>query len=285
MARADRKDSKAPAPSRRASTTSDRLDSMSTMRPMATQAVFRPHFDDSDGDSVGTADTEPRGPRDDDDAGAVADPPARRRAGGDPAGARDRPAVRADDQSRCRRVETVLLELRAPGRPVVDRRQGAVGGLVPALRQRVFVPAATGSRRHGRRPVRDQGLHRARRTGLGVPGRRPQRQRTARRAQGSGAFRRRRSADDRDGRASVPRRGDAPGDREDLQLRRASRPARQPGRLHRDGVRRRKVAQAGQGRQAAGRRGHRLHARDPARAGLSAFHRPVPTTTSSPRTS
>jgi serine/threonine-protein kinase PknG len=35
------------------------MDSMSTMRPMATQAVFRPHFDDSEGMSVGTADTEP----------------------------------------------------------------------------------------------------------------------------------------------------------------------------------------------------------------------------------
>ena len=35
------------------------MDSMSTIRPMATQAVFRPHFDDSDGVSVGTVDTEP----------------------------------------------------------------------------------------------------------------------------------------------------------------------------------------------------------------------------------
>lgn len=35
------------------------MDSMSTLRPMATQAVFRPHFDDSDGISVGTAETEP----------------------------------------------------------------------------------------------------------------------------------------------------------------------------------------------------------------------------------
>ena len=34
-------------------------DSLATMRPMATQAVFRPNFDDSDGISVGTADTEP----------------------------------------------------------------------------------------------------------------------------------------------------------------------------------------------------------------------------------
>ena len=35
------------------------MDSRSTMRPMATQAVFRPHYDDSDSTSVGTADTEP----------------------------------------------------------------------------------------------------------------------------------------------------------------------------------------------------------------------------------
>ncbi|MFY9920908.1 MAG: serine/threonine-protein kinase PknG [Mycobacterium sp.] len=35
------------------------VDSVSTVRPMATQAVFRPQFDDSDGASVGTADTEP----------------------------------------------------------------------------------------------------------------------------------------------------------------------------------------------------------------------------------
>jgi serine/threonine-protein kinase PknG len=36
-------------------------DSVATMRPMATQAVFRPHFDDdSEGSSVGTGDTEPQ---------------------------------------------------------------------------------------------------------------------------------------------------------------------------------------------------------------------------------
>ena len=66
-----------------------------------------------------------------------------------------------------------------------------------------------------------------------------------------------------------------PGDRQDLQLRRARRQARQPGRLHRDGVRRRNLAETGQGREAPGRPGHRLHAGDPARAGLSAFDRPV----------
>ncbi|MGE2832987.1 serine/threonine-protein kinase PknG [Mycobacterium sp. SMC-4] len=37
------------------------MDSMSTLRPMATQAVFRPHFDDDDdGESVHTGDTEPQ---------------------------------------------------------------------------------------------------------------------------------------------------------------------------------------------------------------------------------
>lgn len=35
-------------------------DSLATMRPMATQAVFRPDFDDSGGGSVSTADTEPQ---------------------------------------------------------------------------------------------------------------------------------------------------------------------------------------------------------------------------------
>jgi serine/threonine-protein kinase PknG len=35
-------------------------DSLSSMRPMSTQAVFRPNFDDSEGISVGTAETEPR---------------------------------------------------------------------------------------------------------------------------------------------------------------------------------------------------------------------------------
>lgn len=36
------------------------MDSMSTMRPMATQAVFRPNFDDDDDDDLHTGDTEPQ---------------------------------------------------------------------------------------------------------------------------------------------------------------------------------------------------------------------------------
>src|SRR6187551_1249664 len=34
-------------------------DSLATLRPMATQAVFRPNFDDSDGFTVGTVETDP----------------------------------------------------------------------------------------------------------------------------------------------------------------------------------------------------------------------------------
>lgn len=36
------------------------MDSASTIRPMATEAVFRPHLDDDDGGSAGTGDTEPQ---------------------------------------------------------------------------------------------------------------------------------------------------------------------------------------------------------------------------------
>ena len=35
------------------------MDSMSTMRPMATQTIYRPNFDDDDEDSVGIVGTEP----------------------------------------------------------------------------------------------------------------------------------------------------------------------------------------------------------------------------------
>jgi hypothetical protein len=84
------------------------MDSISTMRPMATQAVFRPHFDDeSDSVSAGNGDTEPQ---------------EHTTAGGDPAGARQGPSRSPDDQSGSGGVETVLLELRASGRKVDARR-------------------------------------------------------------------------------------------------------------------------------------------------------------------
>ena len=130
------------------------------------------------------------------------------------------------------------------GRP---RTSGRVRGLCPNCGSAYLLPAAAQSGRHGRRPVRDQGLCRARRPGLGVPGRGPQRQRTTGRAQGTGARRRCRGSGNRDGRAAVPRRSGPSLDREDLQLRRAPGLPRRAGRLHRHGVRRRQVAQTGEG--------------------------------------
>ena len=143
------------------------------------------------------------------------------------------------------------------------------------MRQRILLPATVEPGRHGRRPVRDQGLRRARRPGLGVFGGRSQRQRAPGGAQRPGAFRRCRGAGHRDGRAAVPGRGGASVDREDLQLRRAPRLPRRAGRLHRDGVRGREVTQGRQPGEASGCRSHRLHARDPARTGLSALNRVV----------
>ena len=258
---------------------------LATMRPMADPGRVPPRFRRLDGHARSAP---PRPSRRTTTTVTRPVSPIRRLGGGlveVPRVPETRSARRADDQSGGRRVQAVLLELRQAGRAVVLGRQGTVRGLVPALRQPVLVPAATESGRHGRRTVRDQGLHRARRPGLGLSGVRHQRQRPARRAQGPGALRRRRGTGHRDGRAPVPRRGDPPGDREDLQLRRARRQARRSRRLHRDGVRRRNVAQAGQGQQAAGRPGDRLHAGDPARPRVSALRSGWSTTTSSPRTS
>ena len=130
------------------------MDSLSTMRPMATQAVFRPHFDDdADETSAGTAETEPE-----DHPTTVTRTlsPTRRLGGGlveIPRVPAEGSAHRADDQPCGGRVEAVLLELRTPGGQVHTRRPRAVGGLVSALRQCVFVSAATEPGRHDRRAV------------------------------------------------------------------------------------------------------------------------------------
>ncbi len=96
---------------------------------------------------------------------------------------------------------------------------------------------------------------------------RPQRLRPLGRAQGPARHRRRGRDGRRGGRAAVPRRGRAPEHRQDLQLRAAPGPTGEPA-LHRDGVRRRQVAEADrarlQGRErrassAAARAGPRLH--------------------------
>ena len=70
---------------------------------------------------------------------AVADPSARRWAGRDPAGAREGSAHCPDDESRCRRVEAVLLELRPAGRDArrrTARRRARAGARTAAARIR-----------------------------------------------------------------------------------------------------------------------------------------------------
>ena len=174
-----------------------RMDSMSTKRPMATEAVFRPQFRRGfRRDFRRHSRHRTRGARHHGDADAVADPPVWAVDWWRSRGCPPRSARSADDQPGGGRVEAVLLELRTPGGQILTRRPCAVRGLVPALRQCVFVSAATEPKRHGGRTVRDQGPHRTRWTGLGVPGVRPQRQRTTGRSRAwciPGTPRRRRS--------------------------------------------------------------------------------------------
>ena len=249
-----------------------------TGRLQATQALFRPDFDDDDDDSphisLGALDTDPQ----DRMTVATRSLPAVRQLGGGlveiPRVTGHRSARSPDDQPGGTGVQAVLLELRKAGRPVQQGNQGYVGGLVPVLRQPVFVSAPAQSRRHRRQPVRGQGLHRTRRAGLGLSGGRPQRQRPAGGAQGLGALRRRGGAGDRDGRAAVPRRGGSPADRADLQLRRTHRPARRIRSATSSWSTSAGSRSSTERRETAGRRGRRLPAGNPARAELSAFHRP-----------
>ncbi len=98
------------------------MDSASTVRPMATQAIYRPQFEDDD-DSIGSVGTEPEAMHHPTVARKLS--PTRRLGGGlveIPPVSRDRPAQGVDGQSRCRRGEAVLLELRSSGGPL-DRRQ------------------------------------------------------------------------------------------------------------------------------------------------------------------
>ena len=173
-------------------------------------------------------------------------------------------------EPRGRRGEALLLEC---GEQVGRSRAGKPGraeGFCPKCRHAVLVHAEAAARRPRRRAVRGRRLHRARRTRLDLPRAGPQRVRPLRRAEGPAEHRRRRRARGRDHRAAVPRRGAAPADPRDLQLREP-----RGRRLHRDGVRRRPVAQADpQGAHGAEQRrvrpvprrpGDRLHRRDPAR--------------------
>ena len=141
-----------------------------------------------------------------------------------------------------------------------------------------FTPKLQAGRPRGE-PVRGGRLPRPRRARLDLPGPGPERVRPLGRAQGPAQLRRPGRAGRGDRRAAVPGPGRAPADRRDLQLR---HPRRR--RLHRDGVRRRHLAEAdpegadaGQRRPlrpAAGRPGPRLHPRDPAGVPVPARPRP-----------
>ena len=121
-----------------------------------------------------------------------------------------------------------------------DGRPGPYRGLLPDVRPGVLLHAQAAPRRPGRAAVRGGRLPRPRRPRLDLPRPRQERLRPLGRAQGPAQLRRRRRARRRDRRAALPRPGRAPADRRDLQLRHA-----RGRRLHRDGVRRRPLAQAG----------------------------------------
>ena len=128
-------------------------------------------------------------------------------------------------------------------------RHGTAGpadrGVLPALRYPLLLRAQARAGRAGGRAVRGPRLPRARRTRLDLPGQGPQRQRPLGRAQGPAQHR----GPGRDGgrhrraAASWPRSSTPTSSRSSTSC---STPAarRRVGRLHRDGVRRRQVAEA-----------------------------------------
>ena len=176
---------------------------------------------------------------------AVGAGPAGRGAGGDPAGALPRPGQRHPRRPAGAGEPSLLRELRAacgarPGRPGRADR-----GFLPQLRHAVLVQPEAGAGRPGGRAVRGARLPRLRRARLDLPGPGPQCQRPLGGAQGPAEHRRRRRDGRRGRRAPVPRPGGTPEYRADLQLRAACGPADGGvGRVHRDGVRGRQVAQA-----------------------------------------
>ena len=156
-----------------------------------------------------------------------------------------------------------LRPLRRTGRPQPGWPPRAHRRLLPGVRPGVLVHTQAASRRPGRRAVRGGRLPGPRRPRLDLPRPRQERLRPVGGAQGSAQRRRQGRAGGGHRRAALPGPGRAPADRRDLQLR---HPRRR--RLHRDGVRRRHLAQAGaQGPDARGGRQVRPAARRPG-AGL-----------------
>ena len=207
------------------------------------------------------------------------DPPRDARRGARGGAARPRPRPRLGDHGDARGAgEPPLLQpVRREGGPEPGRASRPDRGVLPQLRAPVLVHAEAPAGRDDRRPVRGPRVPGARRARLGVPGPRPQRQRAVGRPQGPAGHRGRRLPRRRDRRARVPRRGRAPQHRQDLQLRAARRL-----RLHRDGVRRRPVAEgdpartpqgARRRRRAAAAPGHRVRAGGAERTRLPARRR------------
>ena len=218
--------------------------------------------------------------------------PARGGPGRDPAGALPRPGQRRARRPAGAGEPALLRQLRAAGRARPGRPGRADRGLLPQLRHPVLVQPEAGAGRPGGRAVRGARLPRLRRARLDLPGPGPQRQRPLGGAQGPAEHRGRGRHGGRGRRAAVPGPGGTPEHRPDLQL----RPARGPadggvGRVHRDGVRGRQVAQADPAGCAARRRfgaggaRDRVRHRGAARAGLPARPRAWCTATSSRTTS
>ena len=199
----------------------------------------------------------------------AADLAARRRPDPGPVGARHRSAPGADGSADRRRGQAVLLGVPGAGRSVARRCARSLEGLLPEVPHAVRLRSEAAARCARRRAVRGGRRPGPRRDGLDLPRQRPQRQRSLGRAEGPAQQRRPRCGTGGRCREAVPRRGRAPADRRDLQLRHRIRRRV----VHRHGVRRRPLAEHhAQGpdeghRQVLadpGRSGDRLHRRDPA---------------------
>ncbi|OAH15280.1 hypothetical protein STSP_13880 [Streptomyces jeddahensis] len=183
------------------------------------------------------------------------------------------PARDGARQPRGAGAQAVLLPLglRCPGGAGARGQARPHGGLLHQVRPPVLVRAEAARGRHRARPVRGRGLPRARRPRLDLSRRRPRGVRPLGGPQGPPRHRRPGRHGRRDLRAPLPRRDRARQHRPHLQLRRAPRPAhRLHGRLHRHGVRRRKVPQGDRQRPPDAGRTPRSAAR---RTGLRVRHR------------
>ncbi len=106
------------------------VDSSSMSRPIATQAIFRPDFDDDGGEFSGLH-RRHHAHRADEARRARSGASARRWIGRDSAGSGHRSTRGVDAQSGCAGIEALLLELWTAGGSIQQGRKGAVGGRCP----------------------------------------------------------------------------------------------------------------------------------------------------------